>query len=75
MVHVSTAYVNINHAPGTTVHERIYPLMNGEVEVDGEAIAQVRGLSQRVSRTATGFKQQAPTPGCSAVQIKTSQQA
>jgi hypothetical protein len=43
MVHVSTAYVNINHAPGSTIHECIYPLMNGEVEVDGEATAQVRG--------------------------------
>ena len=40
-MHVSTCYVNINKAPGTTVHERIYPLMNGEVEVDGEVIAQV----------------------------------
>jgi hypothetical protein len=41
MVHVSTAYVNINHPADSTIHECIYPLMNGEVEVDGEATAQV----------------------------------
>jgi len=47
MVHVSTAYVNINKAAGTTVHERIYPLMHGQVEVDGELIAQeLLGLSK-----------------------------
>ncbi|KAI8468986.1 MAG: male sterility protein-domain-containing protein [Monoraphidium minutum] len=40
MVHVSTAYVNINHAPGTTVHERFYPIMQGEVEIDGEMVAE-----------------------------------
>ncbi|KIZ01368.1 Fatty acyl-CoA reductase 1 [Monoraphidium neglectum] len=40
MVHVSTAYVNINHPHGATVRERIYPLMHGEVEADGERIAE-----------------------------------
>lgn len=44
-MHVSTAYVNINKPPGTTVHERIYPLMNGEVEVDGESVARVGGCA------------------------------
>ncbi|GBF97474.1 hypothetical protein Rsub_10397 [Raphidocelis subcapitata] len=39
MVHVSTCYVNINKPRGATVHERIYPLNNGEVEVDGETVA------------------------------------
>ena len=42
MVHVSTCYVNINKPSGATVHERIYPLNHGEVEADGESVAQVR---------------------------------
>ncbi|KAI8467766.1 MAG: male sterility protein-domain-containing protein [Monoraphidium minutum] len=40
MVHVSTAYVNINNAPGTTVYERLYPLSNGEAPADGIEIAE-----------------------------------
>lgn len=33
-VHVSTAYVNVNHPKGSYVEERIYPLHFGEQEVN-----------------------------------------
>jgi hypothetical protein len=53
MVHVSTCYVNINKPKGTTIHERIYPLKHGEVEVDAETIAHVSAPAGRPGRFGT----------------------
>lgn len=41
MVHVSTAYVNINAERGSVVHEQIYGLAFGDQAIVAEDLAQV----------------------------------
>lgn len=42
LIHVSTAYVNVNLPKGCHIDEVIYPLMEGGQQVDEMAIAEVR---------------------------------
>lgn len=42
MVHVSSAYVNINRPRGSVLDEQIYPLYMGKQAVDAEQVVKVR---------------------------------
>ncbi|KAI8469683.1 MAG: male sterility protein-domain-containing protein [Monoraphidium minutum] len=44
LLHIATAYVNINRPRGTGVEERMYPLQMDEREVDAAAIAELLSL-------------------------------
>jgi hypothetical protein len=48
LVHVSSAYVNINKPRGSVVDEQIYPLHLGKQAVDAEQIVKVGTGASRV---------------------------
>jgi hypothetical protein len=41
LVHVSSAYVNMNFPRSSVVHEQVYPLKHGDQDTDAEEIAKV----------------------------------
>jgi nucleoside-diphosphate-sugar epimerase len=60
VVHTSSAYVNINQPVGSTVQERLYPLMHGGWERTAEELVQVSGRGRQamcVRRRAAASKQ------------------